>query len=356
MTSINNTQEQHRHQSSAALSELLRTVDLVALVETVTGKTGRGLYHCPDPDHQDSTGSLSVFVGNDGKHRFKCHGCGVAGDAVNFLQWTRGLTFPQAVDMLRSFAGVWDLAPKKAQNPAPKKTEPVTLEPVQDTDTRADPATSAEVLDRYCALRGWPQHLAKVHQLSVVRRSGALWVRHPYLVPDSDLEESHWMSYQDRAWPLPTGKWWNPAGQPLPLFGLEQFLHTPAPQVVFLVEGAPDCITARHALSHYPDISAVVLGVPGSLSLDKWWEVLEVPTVVLAFDPDPAGAKHAEKARTVLRKFCPATCVLSTDPWWVTAHQVKDITELLATPAGLHLVAAQLLEPLHQKEVNRHDN
>jgi hypothetical protein len=330
----------------------VRTVDLVALVETVTGRTGRGLYHCPDPNHQDSTGSLSVFVGRDGKQRFKCHGCQAAGDAVNFLQWTQGLTFPDAVDRLRSFAGVWDLAPRNTPKAQPVTPAPVTLEPVQDTHTRADPATSAEVLDRYCTLRGWPTELAQVHQLSVVRRSGSLWVRHPYLVPDPDLEEPQWMSYQDRAWPLPTGKWWNPAGQPLPLFGLEQFLHTPEPQVVFLVEGAADCITARHALSHYPDICAVVLGVPGSLSLDKWWEVLDVPTVVLAFDPDPAGANHTEKARTVLAKFCPSTCVLSTDPWWVTAHQVKDITELLATPAGLHLVAAQLLEPLHQKEVN----
>lgn len=41
----------------------------------------RGMAQCPF--HPDSTPSLSVFIGRDGKPRWRCHGCRIGGDALD---------------------------------------------------------------------------------------------------------------------------------------------------------------------------------------------------------------------------------------------------------------------------------
>lgn len=35
------------------------------------------------PLHEDSMPSLSLFVGRDGRERWRCHGCGAGGDALD---------------------------------------------------------------------------------------------------------------------------------------------------------------------------------------------------------------------------------------------------------------------------------
>lgn len=38
------------------------------------------------PFHEDRTPSLSLFTGRDGKDRWRCHGCGVGGDALDLAE------------------------------------------------------------------------------------------------------------------------------------------------------------------------------------------------------------------------------------------------------------------------------
>jgi len=45
------------------------------------------------PFHSEKTPSFAV---NPGKQKFKCFGCGVYGDVIDFIQMRYGLTFPEA--------------------------------------------------------------------------------------------------------------------------------------------------------------------------------------------------------------------------------------------------------------------
>jgi hypothetical protein len=41
------------------------------------------LIRCPFDDHDDRDPSFSVFSGHDGRARWRCHGCGRAGDSLD---------------------------------------------------------------------------------------------------------------------------------------------------------------------------------------------------------------------------------------------------------------------------------
>ena len=55
------------------------------------------------PFHSEKTPSFNV---NDDEGFYHCFGCGVSGDAINFLRETRGLNFVDAIRELASIAGI----------------------------------------------------------------------------------------------------------------------------------------------------------------------------------------------------------------------------------------------------------
>lgn len=77
------------------LEQAKRTLSLAVLMRLLGhGERVRKSALCPF--HQDSAASFSVFIGNDGKARFKCHsGCG-QGDAIDFLALAKGLSNAEA--------------------------------------------------------------------------------------------------------------------------------------------------------------------------------------------------------------------------------------------------------------------
>lgn len=67
--------------------DILRRVDLEALADQLLGvRQGRSrMWRCPNPGHEQTgrTPPLSVFVGRNGIQRWKCHGCGDSGTAID---------------------------------------------------------------------------------------------------------------------------------------------------------------------------------------------------------------------------------------------------------------------------------
>jgi DNA primase len=62
-----------------------QTRDLVGSPAQVLERHGvqvRGRMACC-PIHEDHTPSLSIFRGHDGVDRWRCHGCGAHGDAID---------------------------------------------------------------------------------------------------------------------------------------------------------------------------------------------------------------------------------------------------------------------------------
>ena len=51
------------------------------------------------PFHDEAEGSFTVYGDTE---RFHCFGCGVAGDVLDFVQRTEGLSLPEAVQRLSS--------------------------------------------------------------------------------------------------------------------------------------------------------------------------------------------------------------------------------------------------------------
>lgn len=91
-------------QQDGEIQELKTAVDLAQLVEDcglALRKVGRNLIaNCPF--HKDNEAS---FVVNPQTNLFNCFGCQTGGDAFTFVQRKEGLTFPQALERLRQFAG-----------------------------------------------------------------------------------------------------------------------------------------------------------------------------------------------------------------------------------------------------------
>ena len=55
------------------------------------------LFRCIAPDHKDRHASASLF---DGDNRFKCHGCGTGGDAINAYALLNGMSNSDAIKTL----------------------------------------------------------------------------------------------------------------------------------------------------------------------------------------------------------------------------------------------------------------
>ena len=61
------------------------------------------------PFHTEKSPSFSV---NPGRQMFKCFGCGVGGDAFEFLMRIEGLSFPEAAQRIAGEMGI-DIAERK---------------------------------------------------------------------------------------------------------------------------------------------------------------------------------------------------------------------------------------------------
>ncbi len=81
-------------------------VDLVGLIAEYIQLRPKGREHvglCPF--HDDHTPSLAV-VTHKGNAFYKCHACGAAGDALNFMMAYHGMSFPEALEFLAARAGI----------------------------------------------------------------------------------------------------------------------------------------------------------------------------------------------------------------------------------------------------------
>lgn len=87
--------------------EIIDNTNLSSLIESFgiemkrKGKISVGL--CPF--HDEKTPSFNIFNGRDGE-RYKCHGCGVSGNAVSFLMEHEGLDYIEAIEHLASFSNI----------------------------------------------------------------------------------------------------------------------------------------------------------------------------------------------------------------------------------------------------------
>jgi hypothetical protein len=112
---------------------LLAAVDLRALADELLGpRTGTGrtpTWPCPNPQHAQTgrTPPLSVFTSRRGEPRWRCHGCGTGGTAIDLITTTQHITVREALDHLARRAGhhprpdTWTPTPRTERTPVPDR-------------------------------------------------------------------------------------------------------------------------------------------------------------------------------------------------------------------------------------------
>lgn len=89
------------------IEQVRENIDLVELVKDCdvelshSGRQFKGL--CPFPSHDERTPSFTV---NPETNRYICYGCGVNGDAIDFLREVQGMTFTESVEFLAKRLGM----------------------------------------------------------------------------------------------------------------------------------------------------------------------------------------------------------------------------------------------------------
>ncbi len=105
----------------ADIERIKMAVDIVALISENVSLQRKGKYFfglCPF--HEEKTPSFAV---DPERRRFRCYGCGASGDALEYLEKAKGLTFQEALRELAGRAGV----EIKISSPGPVFNRPLTV-------------------------------------------------------------------------------------------------------------------------------------------------------------------------------------------------------------------------------------
>lgn len=109
---------------------LLAAVDLPSLADELLGPrkgtNASGTWRCPNPQHSQTgrTPPVSVFRARRGEQRWRCHGCGAGGTAIDLVVAVTGCTVREAFDVVAARVGMQprDASASPARGPAARHT------------------------------------------------------------------------------------------------------------------------------------------------------------------------------------------------------------------------------------------
>lgn len=289
---------------------LLASVDLRSLADELLGSHHGSerspTWPCPVPTHAQTgrTPPVSIFVTRWGEQRWRCHGCGASGSAIDLVIHTHGVDVRRAMELLASRAGVG----ADVENPGPRRRSRPTVE-------RAEPHPGIEDYVATCAEYLWSpaaggpaRYLTRTRGLAedVLRLNrvgfdpGPRHLDRPDGVPRSsgivlpvlDDDGRAVFTQTRRLGPRVTGaRYLNCANRvaPNPRLAIYRSARGSTGPVV-VCEGAIDALTAASAGCR----SAALLGstVADERVADRL-VALGADTLVLAFDADDAGDRGA---------------------------------------------------------------
>jgi len=149
--------------------EMLVRTDLAQLCDQLLGeRKGRGIWGtwpCPAPGHGPQTGRtppVGVFRTREGQQRWRCHGCGSGGTAIDLVMQRQGVGFVQALEYLGRQTGVADTP----WQPPGRRRRPAGSRP-------AAPGGASPGIERYvAACESWLWSPAGRVQRDWLRRRG----------------------------------------------------------------------------------------------------------------------------------------------------------------------------------------
>ena len=300
---------------------VVAAVDLAALADELlgphTGTPRTPTWRCPNPAHRQTgrTPPVTVFTTRRGEQRWTCHACGDAGSAIDLVMQVRGVDVADALAELARRGGVTSAA-EPAGRRAVGRRRPVGAPPQVVAPPRPQPVAA---LDRYvqdCAAALWrPDGRAVRHWLTAVRGlpkdvlrvngvgadlgpfrqprpAGIPLVRGAVVLPVTVAGGAAYVQLRVLNVARDRPKYLNPSSALArnPRLGLYRPARPPTRPELVVTEGIIDALSA--AAAGYRAAALLGAGAPDPGTAAR---LAQLPwPLVIAFDPDPAGAAGAE--------------------------------------------------------------
>jgi hypothetical protein len=296
-------------------SAIVGGTDLRSLADDLLGAHAGGqrnpTWRCPNPNHAQTgrTPPVSVFYSHRGEQRWRCHGCGMGGTAIDLVVVARNVNVVDALAYLSD---------RQRNGPAP--VADARWQQEQRPPARPDPQGIARYVDD-CARRLWrPEGRAVREWLTRDRGLDPEVLRVNRIGADAGPRTQS----RPRGIPRAAGAVLtalDPAGAPVyaqlrllrprgdqprylnPAAGLlanPRLTHVRPPEVrrrpVLVTEGAIDALTAASA--GYRAVAILGAGYPDDLVAGHLARI--AGPIVLAFDPDVAGTVGGDRLAGLL--------------------------------------------------------
>lgn len=287
-------------QKQKNLEHIKYSRDLLCRKLGVEDDPGRSNHICPF--HDDQNPSLSIFRGEKGEWRFKCHGCDCGGTVVDALMAREGIDQAEAIRRLTDGQAEGAEPTKGTAPPPDEESRKQTV--VVNTD---GPSGRQQPDKRIVA--EYSYHDADGNLLYQVVR----------------YEPKNFRQRRADG----NGGWiWNLKGTPRVLYRLPELVKADPDDPLFIVEGEKDADNL-HAVGVVATTCPQGAGKWSKLSDDT---ALHGRCIVIVPDSDEAGSKHAEDVAARLHGKAATVSVLDLHAAFA-GFDGKDITDLLA-PEG----------------------
>lgn len=238
------------------------------------------------PFHKEKTPSFNIFLGKDGRERYHCFGCRARGDALDYLMKTRGVSLPQAAEIITGEAN--DQGPRhKRKNPPPAHDPYAGVNPLP-----MPPMVPMPVLGEM--IKVWNpkrERYSTYTPASVYRYPCGVVLRIEFDDGGKITPQIMWCKHDGKT------EWSHYAfPRPRPLYGIERL--KPGKQVM-IVEGEKTA-DAAYELMNMP----VVTWAGGTNAVEHSdWSVLAGYSVIIVPDADKRGREAADKIAAILYRL-----------------------------------------------------
>lgn len=286
-------------------SRILQSIDLGELATELCGPPVHGKWPCPNTEHAQTgrTPPVSVFRTRDGYQRWRCHGCGAGGTAIDLTISARHVDVREAMDWLAGRARISPTRP--AETPVPRER----------------PAADLSEFIAECAARLWRPEGATVRQWAmgergldeaVLRRNrvGADCVERPrpesvpavgpaLVLPTHQHQPVSSLQLRPVAPKPGRAKYVSPSGhRPGPRIATYIPAGLPLVRTLYVTEGPVDALTA--AQLGIPAVAALGVHAVDEALAQHLAMVPPDTALVLAFDTDEPGRAAQKKLRNLL--------------------------------------------------------
>lgn len=294
---------------------ILAATDLRVLADELLGPDSASArtatWHCPNPQHAQTgrTPPVSIFLSHRGQQRWRCHGCGEGGTAIDLVVLARGASVRGALELLaaRARTGASDGPPAWVRHDtmARAKPDPEGLARyVDDCARRLWQPSGRHVLQYLTTGRGLDPEVLRINRVGadpgprdqwrprgMPRAAGAV-------LPVLDHEATPVYAQLRILHPRPDQpRYLNPASALAPNPKLTHLRpRTVQRRHVVVAEGAIDGLTAASA--GYQAVAVLGAGYPDDVVAAHLARVYG--PIVLAFDPDIAGTLGSHRLAGLL--------------------------------------------------------